>query len=91
MKYDCSSNKHLCIRHAKLRAKCLNYPKQTHHMGLSTGLKILLNDTGVLLTSMAGQTFKNLSSRHAIKLERSSKHRGSVATPQKVNWQQILS
>lgn len=44
MKYDCSLNKHLHIRRVKLRAKCLNYPKQKDHMGLSAGLKVFLTD-----------------------------------------------
>lgn len=64
-------------------------------MGLWAVLRLFLTDIlaiiQTLLTSMAGQTFKNLSSRHAIKQERSSKQSGSAATPQQVNWQQILS
>lgn len=38
---------------------------------------------------MTGQTFKNLSTKHAIKQEYSSKSCRSVATRQQVNWQQI--
>lgn len=99
MKYDWLLNKHFGTNHFNLRGRCFNYRKQTDHKGLSSNPKGFLDwhlctslaIIPVLLTSMAGQTFKNLSSSHAIKLERTSKHCGRVATPQQVNWQQILS
>lgn len=43
-----SLNKHLGIRHFELRVYCLNYPKQTDHVGLSPGLKVFLTDICVL-------------------------------------------
>lgn len=99
MKYDWLLNKHFGTNHFNLRGRCFNYRKQTDHKGLSSNPKGFLDwhlctslaIIPMLLTSMAGQTFKNLSSSHAIKLERTSKHCGRVETPQQVNWQQILS
>lgn len=80
MKYDCSLNKHLCIRPFKSRAECLNYPKSNRSYGIEHWSKAPLDwqlcsslaIIHTLLTSLAGQTFKNLSSRRAIKPEHSS-------------------